>query len=178
MRGNKSQSDLTRTFAQFKMRHPSIKAEPFNLNKVKLDFHKTIATAPQDDVIGGHRRSDDTVQPMMSSLGLVTPNMGSQRLPQKRNTNASPRHSSNYIGQSTSKTGRSSISTSGAKIFPLFFDTMQKTAANNQVVTQSRFSFQSKQNLVNNARSVADLALRKFEDELKSGKKYNDEVLD
>lgn len=55
---------------------------------------------------------------------------------------------------------------------------MMSTASKNQVVNQSRFSFQQKSNQYKNAYSVADLALKKYEDELKSGRKYNEQMLD
>ena len=55
---------------------------------------------------------------------------------------------------------------------------MTNNASKNYIVNQSRFSFKQKMALQKATQSCADLALRKYEEQLKSGKKYNKEALD
>ncbi len=57
--------------------------------------------------------------------------------------------------------------------FPLFFDSLTNNASKNYILNQSRFSFKQKMDYEKAARSCADLARLKFEEELKSGRKYN-----
>jgi len=55
---------------------------------------------------------------------------------------------------------------------------MTNNAAKNNIVSQTRFSINQKINYEKAAQSCADLARKKFEDELRIGHKYNNKMLD
>ena len=60
---------------------------------------------------------------------------------------------------------------------PNFFDSMANQAEKNSILNSSRFGFKSKIAHDKNTRSCADLARRKYEEALQSGKQYNQQIL-